>query len=230
MGQASVTVVWYLYLVGWISSLGLAFSRVSARASLSQPGLVSPCLVTQVGHCHRCLSLNGLCLGLPVSVSSRWEFQVKCQRGFQVKCSSQPGPCLGSLESAPSVSWVQAWAEWRIALSIQWRIALSKLSECAFWSSNWQNRILQWKWKLRKLKKKTWSDWRNCPEVALNLHLFLMFAMAGTFPARSNLDQFSRTLRSTEFVKHVQSSRPCLLCVWCSLFPQAPLLFSSMKP
>ena len=73
------------------------------------------------------------------------EFQVKCQLSFQVKCSSQPGPCLGSLESAPALSRAKLepneglrcqFTEWRIALR------LSKLSGCAFWSANKQNRIL----------------------------------------------------------------------------------------
>ena len=97
-------------------------SWVLARAGLSQQGPArGSCLRSdwESPYCgqpvpyhtsgSRPPSLNGLCLGSPES-ARRSEFQVKpeCQLSFQVKCSSQPGPCLVSLESALALSRVQA--------------------------------------------------------------------------------------------------------------------------
>ena len=104
---------------GFVSGLGP--SRPEPAGELfrvsgpSRPTTVSPCLLTKVGQGRTGSaggpSLNGLCLGSPQSARRR-EFQVTCPLSFhwQVKCSSQPRPCLGSLESGrtlPSLSRMQ---------------------------------------------------------------------------------------------------------------------------
>ena len=48
------------------------------------------------------------------------------------------------------------------------------------------------------------------------------YAMAGTFAAGSNLDEFRRTSRSAEFVEHIRTSRPSLLTKKNNAFEELP--------
>ena len=137
--------------------------------------LVSPCLIVTAAIARVWIMgfVSGR-LSQPCLALGRWN-------------PSQPGPCDSSEspESEPEPN------EGLHCQFTEWRIALSKLSEYAFWSAKqliWpvlscsspsRNRILRWKRNLRKLKNQLM--W-NGQAVGQNLHLYLIFVTAWAIP------------------------------------------------
>ena len=149
----------------------------------------------------------------PLTMPPMWKYAKICKK-YAIICKiCQHDFYMQNMHSPLCWCW-QAWAEWRIALSIHWmkdcavKTFRMRFLKCklTYLTCSSLNRIL----KAEKMRKQLrWLEKR--PGSGPKSAFVLIFAMAGTFAAGSNLDEFRRTLRSAEFIELIRTSHPSLL-------------------